>query len=152
MALPDVIPIAHEPDDRTATIGIYDGGQFFASVTGAYREEDEHLPELMRWYAVLHLFDQDGHHQSSEIRFLGSGQFNEARLDPEPLQTLLDTLPGRRYGDIAIKPFRVDFDGVVFGLIDESGDRAGDGGHTDWAELYPDGLGFGEPWDGTYDT
>ena len=31
-------------------------------------------------------------------------------------------------------------------------DRAGDGGHTDWAELYPDRLGFAEPWDGTYDT
>jgi hypothetical protein len=24
-------------------------------------------------------------------------------------------------------------------LIDESGDRAGDGSHIDWVELYPDG-------------
>ena len=39
---------------------------------------------------------------------------------------------------------------MVFGLIDESGDRAGDGRHVDWVELYPDRLGFHEPWDGTY--
>jgi hypothetical protein len=148
MSLPEVVPIAHEPDYRTDTIGVYDRGQFLAMVTGAYRAEDEHRRELMRWYAVMHLFDHDGNHESSEIRLLGTGQANEVRLDPEPLRTLLDTLPGRQYGDIAIKPFRVDFDGVLFGLVDESGDH-GDGG---WAELYPAGLGFHEPWNGEYDT
>jgi formate hydrogenlyase regulatory protein HycA len=148
MALPEVIPIAHEPDYRTDTIGIYDDGQFFASVTGAYRDEDEHRSELMRYYGVLHLFDKDGNYRSSEIRFLGAGRFNDVRPTRDPLEALLDTLPGRRFGDIAIKPFRLGFDGVVFGLIDESGDH-GDG---DWAELYPDGLGFQEPWDGEYDT
>jgi hypothetical protein len=30
--------------------------------------------------------------------------------------------------------------------------RGGDGGHVDWVELYPDRLGFHEPWDGLYDT
>jgi hypothetical protein len=39
-----------------------------------------------------------------------------------------------------------------FGLVDESGDRAGDGGHIDWVELYPDRLGFCDPWDGYYST
>jgi hypothetical protein len=149
VSLPDVIPIAHEPGYRTDTIGTYDGGQFFAVVTGAYRDDDVPPPrELMRWYAVLHVFDHNGNHESSEIRFLGTGQFNEVRLNPEPLRMLLDTLPGRKYGDIAIKPFRVDFDGVVFGLIDESGDHGG----SDWAELYPDRLGFHPPWNGEYDT
>ena len=148
MSLPEVIPIAHERGYRTDTIGMYDGGQFLAVITGAYRDEDGRRRESMRWYAVLHLFDHHGNHESSKIRLLGTGQLNEVRLDPEPLQTLLDTLPGRRYGDIAIKPFRVDFDGVVFGLIDESGDH-GDGG---WAELYPDRLGFHAPWNGEYDT
>ncbi|WP_433719493.1 hypothetical protein ACQP2Y_32715 [Actinoplanes sp. CA-051413] len=148
MSLPEVIPIAHKPGYRTGTIGGYDGGQFLAMVTGAYRHEDEHRRELMRWYGVMHLFDHAGIHESSEIRFLGAGQFNEVRLDPEPLRTLLDALPGRRYGDIAIKPFRVDFDGVVFGLIDESGDH----GSSNWAELYPARLGFHAPWNGEYDT
>jgi formate hydrogenlyase regulatory protein HycA len=147
MSLPDVVPIAHEPDYRTATIGTYDGGQFFAVITGAYREEGERRRELMRRYAVLHLFDQAGNHLSSDIRLLAIGQLTT--YDREPFDTLLDSLPSRRYGDIAIKPFRVDHDGVIFGLIDESGENGGPGG---WAELYPDRLGFCEPWDGSYDT
>ncbi|WP_412749232.1 hypothetical protein [Krasilnikovia sp. M28-CT-15] len=148
MSLPEVIPIAHEPGYRTDTIGVYDGGQFLAMVTGAHRDEDEPHRENMRWYAVMHLFDHDGNHESSEIRLLGTGQFNEVRLDPGPLRTLLDVLPGRQFGDIAIKPFRVDFDGVVFGLVDESGDH----GSSDWAELHPARLGFHAPWNGEYDT
>ena len=39
------------------------------------------------------------------------------------------------------------YDGVTFGLIDESGPDRGS-----WAELYPDRLGFTDPWDGTYST
>ncbi len=53
MPLPDVIPIAHEPDYRTDSIGTYDGGQFFTSFTGAYRDGDEHRSELTRQYARL---------------------------------------------------------------------------------------------------
>jgi hypothetical protein len=58
MPLPDVIPIAHEPDYRTETIGTYDGGQFFASVTAAYRQTDWNTRrhDEIRWYVVLHLF------------------------------------------------------------------------------------------------
>ena len=35
---------------------------------------------------------------------------------------------------------------ITFGLIIE------DGHGVDWAELYPDRLGFRAPWDGSYDT
>jgi len=56
-------------------------------------------------------------------------------------------MAGHSYGDIRIRLFRVDFDGVVFGLIDESEPERGD-----WVELYPDRLGFHEPWNGLYDT
>jgi formate hydrogenlyase regulatory protein HycA len=31
MSAPDVIPIAHEPENRTSTIGRYAGGQFYAA-------------------------------------------------------------------------------------------------------------------------
>jgi formate hydrogenlyase regulatory protein HycA len=38
----------------------------------------------------------------------------------------------------------------LFGLVLE---RHGEGaGADDWAELYPDCLGFHEPWEGLYDT
>ncbi|MGW3783648.1 hypothetical protein ACWD5Z_03635 [Micromonospora chokoriensis] len=63
------------------------------------------------------------------------------------LATLLDQLPERQYGDIAIQLFRMVHDGVTFGLIDESDPERGD-----WVELYPDRLGFTEPWDGLYST
>lgn len=154
MPLPEVIPIAYEPDYRTDTIGTYEGGQFFASVIGGHRQADwdARRHDNIRWYAVLHLFDRAGNHQSSDIRLIRAAEFCDEDAAEELLLTLLNTLPGGQFGDIAIKPFKVEFDGVIFGLIDESGDRAGDGGHTDWAELYPDRLGFAEPWDGTYDT
>jgi hypothetical protein len=35
---------------------------------------------------------------------------------------------------------------VLFGLL------TGEDEDGSWAELYPDRLGFGPPWDGTYDT
>lgn len=61
------------------------------------------------------------------------------------LAALLAQLGGLQFGDIAIRRFREHHDGVTFGLIDESGDRS-----ESWAELYPDGLGLCEPWDGSY--
>jgi hypothetical protein len=70
----------------------------------------------------------------------------------DALEALVANLPGKAYGDIAVHLFQTHHDGVLFGLIDESGDRAGDGSHIDWVELYPDRLGFHEPWDGGYDT
>jgi formate hydrogenlyase regulatory protein HycA len=76
-------------------------------------------------HAYVHLFDHDGRHQTSTVVL---------------------------YGDIAVQLFQTEFEGVLFGLVDESGDRAGDGRHVDWVELYPDRLGFHEPWDGTYST
>ena len=42
--------------------------------------------------------------------------------------------------------FQLTVDGVLFGLV--TGEEDGEG----WAELYPDRLGFGAPWDGSYDT
>lgn len=77
------------------------------------------------------------------------------------MAALLDGLPEREYGDIAIRPFQLTVDGVLFGLVVEHHDReSGDGdgedgegeSEDDWAELHPDQLGFYAPWDGLYDT
>jgi hypothetical protein len=48
--------------------------------------------------------------------------------------------------------FQTEYDGILFGLIDESGDDPELGHGGDWVELYPDRLGFHSPWDGEYDT
>ena len=60
---------------------------------------------------------------------------------------LLDSLPEREFGDIASRPFELLFEGVRFALVDESAPDRGD-----WAELYPDRLGFTSPWNGEYST
>ncbi|MEU9509114.1 hypothetical protein AB0D32_22870 [Micromonospora sp. NPDC048170] len=133
MAVPRLIPIAHEPDHRTDRIGRYDGGMFLASAW------DHH--------AYVHLFDHDGAYRHSTVR-----RVTDRRTLDDAVAELVADLPGRVYGDIAVQLFQTRQDGVLFGLVDESGDRAGDGGHVDWVELYPDRLGFGAPWDGLYDT
>jgi hypothetical protein len=55
-------------------------------------------------------------------------------------------------GAAAIRLFRADFDDVVLGLIGETTDDPDEGHGGPWAELYPQRLGFHEPWDGEYDT
>ncbi|MEV6344828.1 hypothetical protein [Actinoplanes sp. NPDC051851] len=137
MAIPSRVPIAHEPGYRTDTIGTYDDGQFFGSVTAVL------VPGDKRWYAVLHRFDAGGRHRESEIRAAGSpGEASEL------LTGWLGALPGRAFGDIAVGLFQVEVDGHVFGLIDGSEEYDGE----DHAELVPDMLGFDDPWDGLYDT
>ena len=153
MAIPEHVPISYEPDHRTDTIGAYDGGQFFGSVTatledGAGANSDWY--RFKRWYAVLHRFDQDGGHVDSQIWFAGTSEHEDASIDRAQarLAGWLDALPGRVFGDIAIKLFHVEADGHVFGLVDESDLYDG----QDHAEFLPDDLGFDPPWDGLYDT
>ncbi|MGW6139157.1 hypothetical protein [Streptomyces sp. NPDC055140] len=150
MPVPATIPIAHEPDRRTATIGRYTDGQFLATVTYAFPEgyrPDDGWEEHKRLYAVLHTFDASGRYRDSEIWCAGTWAAGaELAQAHAHLDKLLAALPGRTYGDIAVRPFRLAVDRVLFGLIAEDDDEGG------WAELYPDRLGFGEPWDGRYDT
>lgn len=154
MAVPEVVPIAHEPDHRTDTIGRYADGQFLATITYAVPDDGGR-----RLYGALHLFDAEGRHTASDVWCAGTWdeQHDAPRDGDSPLararsrmSALLDALPRRAYGDIAVRPFHVTFDGVLFGLVTE---RHGEGeGEHDWAELLPDHLGFGAPWDGRYDT
>ncbi|WP_405717361.1 hypothetical protein [Streptomyces sp. NBC_00046] len=164
MAVPEIIPIAHEPDYRTDTIGRYTDGQFLASVTYAFPDGytvGDDWEEHKRLYAVLHRFDHEGRHLGSDIRCAGT--WAEQREHPHGddsvtaraeawMAALLDGLPEREYGDIAIRPFRLTVDGVLFGLVVEHRDDEDSDGEDDWAELYPDQLGFYAPWDGQYDT
>ncbi|WP_351236460.1 hypothetical protein [Streptomyces sp. NPDC002133] len=162
MAVPEIVPIAHEPDYRTATIGRYAEGQFLASVTYAFPQGfslGEGWEESKRLYAVLHQFDSEGQHIHSDIWCAGTWAEQQRRphgndsvlaRGEKRLAELLDGLPQLKYGDIAIRPFQLTVDGVIFGLITERHEEGE--GQDDWAELYPDGLGFSAPWDGQYDT
>ncbi|MGW2270518.1 hypothetical protein [Streptomyces yangpuensis] len=163
MTVPEIIPVAHEPDYRTSTIGRFSGGQFLASVTYAFPDGfvmGDGWEEQKRLFVVLHTFDHDGRHQESDIWCAGTWAeqmkrpYDERSVVARADARLADVLAGlaeREYGDIAIRPFRITVDGVVFGLITECHTEDGSGEH-DWAELYPDRLGFSVPWNGEYDT
>jgi hypothetical protein len=158
MAVPEVIPIRYEPDYRTDTIGRYAHGQFLASITWAFREGvglPRDWPRHKRLYAVLHRFDRDGHHLDSDIWFAGTWaekQQHPPGEDPvlaraeSKMAELLGSLSEIEYGDIAIRPFRLEVDGLVFGLV-----VGGDEEYA-WATLEPDDLFFSMPWDGSYST
>ncbi|MFE6778496.1 hypothetical protein [Streptomyces sp. NPDC057702] len=154
MRVPEVIPISHEPDHRTSTIGRWRDGQFLASVTAAFPEgwRGEDWRAAKRWFAVLHRFDTAGRHLDSRIACTGGTADGERAAIAEAERVVahwLEALPGRRYADIAIAPFALRREGVLFGLVVEGG---ADGDTGVRAELYPDGLGFFPPWDGSYDT
>lgn len=153
MAVPQRVPIAREAGYRTDTIGRYRDGLFYAAVHGAHRDDD-HARDLgrerVRWYAYLHLFDASGTHRGSEVTLIGVAAYLRGDLAKQAaarLASLLGQLKDAEFGDIAICPFSLAYDGVTFGLIDESSP-----GRGSWAELYPDRLGFSDPWDGTYST
>jgi hypothetical protein len=160
MAVPQVIPIRYEPDYRTDTIGRYAHGQFLASITWAWAFREgvglpSDWPRHKRMYAVLHRFDPDGHHLDADIWFAGiwaEKQQHPPDQDPvlararSKMAELLGSLRQIEYGDIAIRPFRLEVDSVVFGLV-VGGDE-----EYQWTTLEPDGLFFSRPWDGRYDT
>ncbi|MGW1141360.1 hypothetical protein [Streptomyces zhihengii] len=167
MAVPEIIPIAYEPGYRTSTIGRFGGGQFLASVTYAFPDgfvAGDGWEEHKRLFVVLHTFDHDGRHQESDIWCAGTWAeqiqrpHDERSVVARAEARLADTLAGladREYCDIAIQPFQLTVDGVVFGLITEchaEDENKDEDTEHDWAELYPDRLGFSAPWNGEYDT
>lgn len=163
MLVPEVIPVAYEPDYRTSTIGRFAGGQFLASISYAFPDgfvRGDGWEEHKRLFVVLHTFDHEGHHQDSDIWYAGTWAEQMKHPDDENsvvtraearLHALLTALPEREYCDIAVRPFQLTVDGVLFGLVTECHAEDEDG-EEDWAELYPDRLGFSAPWDGTYST
>ncbi len=158
MAVPEVIPIAYEPNQRSGAVGRYADGQFLASVTYAFPQgfrPDDGWEEQKRLYTVLHTFDPAGRYRDSEIWCAGTWAQQQSAPDGDGsvlsqarihLAKLLRALPRRSYTDIAIRPFQRTVDGVLFGLLVEEDEEG------NWAELYPDRHCFGPPWDGTYDS
>lgn len=131
--VPDRIPIAHEPGYRTDLIGAWDEGLFFAGFYGQ---------------TYLHLFDHDGNHVRSHIRIAEEElRTEDVRTCMARLREIVEALPGRRFGDIAVRLFCVEHGGRRWGLFDLT-----DGYRTPHVEMEPDSLGFNPPWNGLYDT
>ena len=83
----------------------------------------------MRWYVYLRLFHSRGDHQSSDVSLIGVAPYLRGELRERAqaeLAALLGQLADLHFGDIAVRPFREQYDGVTFGLIDESAAGRGD--------------------------
>lgn len=147
MSIPEVIPIAYEPNYRTGHVGNWADGQFMGNIVRKAGHR-----RAAPWLGYLHVFNSDGDYLKSRTAETGVGEEGReaaARL----LSEWLDTLPGLAYGPIAIKPFRAEYAGTTYGLIVNDGHGTGEERQPgERIELHPDGLGFREPWDGTYDT
>ena len=154
MAVPERIPIMHEAGDHSGSIGTYQQGQFLGAIVLARPSvpalDGSTKPGSEHWYAVLHLFDHDGRHTSSEIWDAGPHEPGTGAVaDRASAYTagLVQNLADAQRGDIAVRPFQLARDGITFGLIPGS-----DPVYGDWADLLPNGLRFHAPWNGEYDT
>lgn len=149
MSIPDKIPICQMEDLHTAFIGRFGADrqlQFFlteSSVRPHRRTEGSDRGRME--YVVLYLFNSEGelikHHHSVALPY---EQWSEDHADAERTR-LLDLLDDYSLEDIEIKPFRLEIDGHVFGLIPDP--------ERESLHLQPgSSITFMEPWDGEYYT
>jgi hypothetical protein len=134
MAKPDklLIPYFEHEHSRFHHVGrCGPANQFMAFVIGAFPADwwsDRYALEYQRsrwaehkrWYAVLHRFDSVGNHLSTEAESGGTSDGAD-RAAMERAVRLLDdmlaSLGDSRPCDIEVKPFGLEIDGYLFGLI-----------------------------------
>jgi hypothetical protein len=152
--LPIHIPISHD-DYHAKHIGhTSDNRQFFLTNPFVWKLGNEPGREFL----ALYIFDAGGNLLEAKIEDLGvrksqaSPPGNKLDLDVENpiIQTRLSELGSLTFGDIAIKPFKLERFGVEFGLIPQAPEEEDE----DWTvNIEPgDYMAFYPPWDGDYDT
>jgi hypothetical protein len=170
---PDNLLIPYEDFEygRFNLVGRYGAGnQFMAFVTGAFPSDwwsGNRPPEYLqanwarhkRWCAVVHRFDANGFHLGTDVFFGGdtaSGQETAISAAEKELAKMLAALGPAEPCDIRVKPFRVEIDGYLFGLIYEcvdAEDPENPGAKNEYVMLEPNDIMFHPPWDsGEYST
>jgi hypothetical protein len=103
---------------------------------------------------VLHRFAPDGEHLGTEARCGGTtagGQGEAIDRARQELCEMLRTLGPHRLCDVRVRPFGVESDGDLFGLIytGEAGDAPeGPAEFEEWVKLEPNDVMFHPPWQG----
>ncbi|NRB52269.1 MAG: hypothetical protein HRU41_31635 [Saprospiraceae bacterium] len=149
MDFPEKIPITRVEEYHTSHIGLYEGDkQFWCYQT--FVQDSEGLAEGASWekyrreYVVLFLFDQEGNLEKAQWEFAGTTDFIQFDTEAK-IEEMTSRLRGVTFGDIEIKPFKVEIDGYQFGLIPNQ--------EAEMIELQPGStIAFSEPWDGEYYT
>ena len=154
MAVPDKIKIIKD-DYRFEFVGKYNfENQFMAFITASLPNSmPQNWQEHKRWYAIIHKFNSDGIHIDTEHFWGGTTADGEDNIFPNlenKLGEMVSQLNDLELGEISVKPFQIEIDGRLFGLIYNYYEED-DEGH-EWIELEPNGVVFYSPWEGDYDT
>lgn len=160
-----ILRVPFEPESRFDCIGRYgDGNQFMAFVTGAFPGRGQ-FPDpssdwqaKKSWNAVIHKFDSQGNHLSSQVKLGGhekDGRDVAGNLAWQHLERMLHDLGlfNPSLCDIHIKPFSVEVQGVYYELeyVHEVDEENGD--EFEHMMLWPNDVMFHPPWDsGNYST
>jgi len=156
LAIPDKILISRLEDYHTHFIGVCEDGRQFMSFVVASLPEDipRDVQHHKRWYAVLHLFDADGNHLSTNAHFAGLTADGEAEVLDKAYaiqDAMMSELGAVEWADVTVRPFSVLIDDRVFGLVDTSF-HSEVGEYYETVTLLPNDFVFTEPWDGDFDT
>ena len=144
--LPKLISINHD-DYHAKHIGrTRDGRQFFLTTPFVPTLGNEEGREFI----ALYLFDESGNLLEAKIDNLGARENVDAARTRDLIETHLQELGEKTFGDIAIAPFQLQRFDVAFGLIP----RAPEADDEDWWVILMPGdmMAFTAPWDGDYDT
>jgi hypothetical protein len=152
VALPERIKISYDKWRKTNLVGTCAGGrQFMAFVVATLPAP---LPRDRRahqhWHAVLHTFDEAGHHLRTRAWFAGKtadGERDAIARARAKLTELMLPLGEVTLGEVFIRLFSVEIGGATFGLVDVSDPVE----ESEAVALVPNGLWFTDPWDGRYD-
>jgi len=170
MPPPDKLRIPYEDYEgaRFDCIGrLSDGTQFMAFVTGTFTlrptegvKSPAESERRKQWIAVIHRFDAEGNHLRTETRPGGADREGRAiagaRAHEQLLPLLAELAAGGQpeLGDIWVRPFAVEIDGVPHGLYyEESEDSEPGEPPLEWIMLEPWDIMFHPPWErGQYST
>ena len=153
MKIPNKIKINREEDYYTHYIGKTSDGKQFVCMIGATLPTPipEDWENHKRWYAILHLFDDEGNYLTTQTVFTGltsDGEDDIIERAREERSNFVESLGEVSYQGVEVCLFSTKVEGSVFGLVDASEPE------EDYycINLLPNGLAFFPPWDGDYDT
>lgn len=151
MKIPTLIPINREEDYHTHYLGTFvNGMQFWAYETFVHDQPKGSYPHAdwknhRKEYVLLHTFDAEGNHIHTQHWYAGTTAECDNGLMDQKLEEMVEELGSIEFGDIIVKLFEVEIDGITFGLIPDE--------NFEYINLQPSStISFMEPWDGEYYT
>jgi hypothetical protein len=155
--LPELIPINLDGSYMRWIGKTAEGSQFL--ISNAFIQEPSASASGgvagRRYFTTFYLFDADGKLKRSQFDEVGDGSDKTTALAVlEKVKAIrekhLTSIGPVKYGNINVRPFQVQRDGVAFGLI--ATERPNKTGRSGWQViLQPGGIvTFSPPWNGDY--